>query len=51
MTLVCRGKGQAAALAAAEGCITLVTSRAYLLRYDYQQKPTPGRCCLFTSVV
>ncbi|DBA75172.1 hypothetical protein WJX77_011350 [Trebouxia sp. C0004] len=36
-----RGKGQAVALAAAEGCVTVVTSRAYLLRYDLQQGPTP----------
>ena len=38
----CRGKGQVAAVAAAEGCATLVTNRAYVIRYDLQQGGTPG---------
>lgn len=38
----CRGKGQATAVAAAEGCATLITSRAYIIRYDLQQGGTPG---------
>lgn len=43
-----RGKGQAAAIATAEGCATVVTSKAYLIRYDLQQGSTPGQACMQT---
>jgi hypothetical protein len=49
--VLCRGKGQAVALAAAEGCVTVVTSRACLLRYDLQQGPTPGKDCVSIIII
>ncbi|KAL3143378.1 hypothetical protein ABBQ38_002206 [Trebouxia sp. C0009 RCD-2024] len=36
-----RGKGLALAIAAAEGSVTVVTSRAYLIRYDLTQGTNP----------
>ena len=42
MASTCRGKGQALAIAAAEGSVTIVTSRAYLIRYDLTQGSSPG---------
>jgi hypothetical protein len=40
--LPCRGRGQAVAVAAGSDCVTVVTSRAYLLRYVYTQGSNPG---------
>ena len=42
MASTCRGKGQTLAVAAAEGSVTVVTSRAYLMRYDLTQGSNPG---------
>jgi hypothetical protein len=38
----CRGRGQAVAVAAGSDCVTVVTSRAYLLRYVFSQGSNPG---------
>ena len=45
MSMLHRGKGQAAAVSTAEGCATVVTSKAYVIRYDLQQGSTPGQAC------
>lgn len=38
----CRGRGQVVAVAAGSDCVTVVTSRAFLLRYDYNHGSSPG---------
>ncbi len=38
----CRGRGQVAAVAAANDCVVVATSRAYVLRYDLSEGLAPG---------
>ena len=38
----CRGRGQVAAVVAANDCVVVATSRAYLLRYDFSEGQAPG---------